>query len=73
MDNINNTEEKSPFVDEENQYGTKIQPKPRAQKEIGVDINNEFYNNIIEAGLQSKLDMSEIQSFTQASSNRNLI
>ena len=73
MDNNKTVEEKTPFVDDENQYGVKIQPKPRAQKEIGVDVNNEFYNNIIEAGLQSKLDMSEIQSFTQASSNRNLI
>lgn len=73
MDNNKTVKEKTPFVDDENQYGVKIQPKPRAQKEIGVDVNNEFYNNIIEAGLQSKLDMSEIQSFTQASSNRNLI
>ena len=28
MDNNKNMEEKTPFVDEENQYGVKIQSKP---------------------------------------------
>ena len=31
------------------------------------------FDNIINAGLDSKLDISEIQAFTQASQNRNLI
>lgn len=76
MNEINNSvnvEEQSPFVDEEGQYGIKINPQPRKKKEIGVDLNNEFYDNIISAGLQSMLDISEIESFSQASSNRNLI
>ena len=70
---INNNQEKTTFVDDENQYGIKIQPKPRKKQEIGVDTDNEFYDNIIDAGLQSKLDISSIESFSQASSNRNLV
>ena len=68
-----NQEEQSAFVNAENQYGKKIKSAPRQQQEIGVDLNNEFFNNIINAGLNSKLDISEINSFMQASQNRNLI
>ena len=71
--NNNNQEATTPFVDEESQYGIKLTPQPRKKQEIGVDTENEFYNNIIDAGLQSKLDISSIESFSQASSNRNLI
>lgn len=73
---MNTNDEKelvTPFIDDESQYGIKTEPKPRKQHEIGVDLHNEFYNNIIDAGLQSKLDISEIESFSQASQNRNLI
>lgn len=73
---MNTNDEKelaTPFIDDESQYGVKTEPKPRKQREIGVDLHNDFYNNIIDAGLQSKLDISEIESFSQASQNRNLI
>ena len=70
--NLNN-EENSAFINDENQYGKKIKPIPKQKPEIGVDTTNNFFDNIINAGLQSKLDISEIQSFTQASQSRNLI
>ena len=70
--NLNN-EENSAFVNDENQYGKKIKTIPKQKPEIGVDTTNNFFDNIINAGLQSKLDISEIQSFTQASQSRNLI
>lgn len=70
--NLNN-EENSAFINDENQYGKKIKTIPKQQPEIGVDTTNNFFDNIINAGLQSKLDISEIQSFTQASQSRNLI
>lgn len=68
-----NDNEKSAFVDDENQYGKKIETIPKQKPEIGVDTTNNFFDNIINAGLESKLDISEIQSFTQASQSRNLI
>ena len=67
------TEEQSAFVDATDQYGKKIRSMPKNKQEIGVEVNNEFYNNIIEAGLQSMLDMASIQSFSQVSQNRNMI
>ena len=73
LENGINQEEQSAFVNAENQYGKKIKSAPRQQQEIGVDLNNEFFSNIINAGLNSKLDISEINSFMQASQNRNLI
>lgn len=66
-------QEESAFVDDQNQYNRKIKSMPRQPQEIGVDTNNTFFDNIINAGLNSKIDISEIESFTQASQNRNLI
>lgn len=66
-------QEESAFVDDQNQYNRKIKSMPRQPQEIGVDTKNTFFDNIINAGLNSKIDISEIESFTQASQNRNLI
>jgi hypothetical protein len=71
--NIQSSENKSAFVDDENQYNKKIKSIPRKEPEIGVDISNSFFDNIINAGLESKLDISKIESFTQVSQNRNLV
>lgn len=74
LENSNiNDDSTSAFVNDEAQYGKKIQSIPKQKPEIGVDTNNTFFDNIINAGLDSKLDISEIQAFTQASQNRNLI
>ena len=74
LENSNiNDDNTSAFVDAEAQYGKKIQSIPKQKPEIGVDTNNTFFDNIINAGLDSKLDITEIQAFTQASQNRNLI
>lgn len=72
-ENVTQEEQQSAFVNDENQYGKKIRSVPKNKQEIGVEVDNEFYNNIIEAGLQSMLDMASIQSFSQASQNRNMI
>jgi hypothetical protein len=66
-------QEESAFVDDQDQYNKKIKSMPRQPQEIGVDTENTFFDNIINAGLNSKIDISEIESFTQASQNRNLI
>ncbi|MBO7211324.1 MAG: portal protein [Methanobrevibacter sp.] len=73
LENGINQEEVSAFVDAEDQYGKKIKSMPRQEQEIGIDTKNTFFDNIINAGLNSKIDISEIESFTQASQNRNLI
>ena len=66
-------QENSVFVNTEYQYNKKIKSIPKQDPEIGVDTDNSFFDNIINAGLESKLDISKIESFTQVSQNRNLI
>ena len=46
-----------------------IEPKP--EKQIGIDTNNSFYENIIAAGLSNKLDMSALDSFLTTTRSRD--
>ncbi len=73
MNNDLNNNETSAFVDDKNQYYRKIKSIPKKEPDVGADLHNTFFDNIINSGLVSKLDITEIQSFTQASQNRNLI
>ena len=52
-------------------YGKNPVAKPAPGKNIGIDIDGEFYDNIIDAGISSSLDVAKIQSFTQVSHNRD--
>lgn len=54
-------------------FGTKTQPIPVPEKNIGIDTDNTFYDNIIDAVKTSSLDISAIESFSQLSQNRNLV
>lgn len=52
-------------------YGKNPVAKPAPGKNIGIDVDGEFYDNIINAGVSSRLDVAKIQSFTQVSHNRD--
>ena len=67
----NENEETSIFQDDEEIYGKKITPRPAPKKNIGIDVEGNFFDNIAEAGISSKLDIAKIESFTQVSQNRD--
>lgn len=58
---------------EERIQGKKLKPTVAPEKKKDVDLKNTLYDNIINAGMNSVLNLSAIESFSQASSNRNTI
>ena len=72
-DELNDSEKESPFKENPDLYNKKIVPVLPKERNIGVDVNNEFFENILEAAQVSKLDLAEIESFSQISQNRNLV
>ena len=73
LDNIEDVDHSTLFPDASNLYNKTTEAIPAPSKEIGIDIDNQFLHNIVNAGLASKLDISAIQSFTQVSQHRNQI
>lgn len=63
--------QKTPFVNDNDIYNKKLNPIPVPGKEIGVDVKNTLFDNIINAGAVSSIDLSAIESFTQVSQNRD--
>lgn len=64
---------KSVFITDDELLGKTIKSTPAPKKEIGIDVNKEFYTNILEAAEGSQVDISKIESFTQASQDRELM
>lgn len=58
------------FIDDASQYGTKTKPVPVPEKNIGIDTDNSFFADIIDAGESGQLDISKLESFTQISQSR---
>lgn len=56
---------------EENIYGKAIKPVPKPKKEIGIDTEGDFYENIIGAIEVNKFDTSAVEAFSNVSRNRN--
>lgn len=52
-------------------YGKVIKPVPAEGTPIGVDIDGQFFRDIIEANAENKLDTSAIQSFSQLAQSRD--
>ena len=65
--------QESAFVNDDSIYGRETNSIPRPEKNIGMDVKGEFYDNIIEAGLNSQLDVAKLNSLTQISHNRDTI
>lgn len=70
QEEINQT---SAFLDDESVYGQDTKAVPKPQVGIGIDTNDTFYDNIIQAGESSRIDIAKIESFSQVSQERDLI
>lgn len=71
MDNELNTQ--TAFVNDENILSKPTKAVPKPEPNTGIDTTESLFSNIISAYEVSRLDMSEIESFSQISQNRNLI
>ena len=63
----------SVFSNEQDVYYKKTQAVPKPETNIGIDVSEVFYDNLIEAGLASQLDISKINSLSQVSQSRDQI
>ena len=66
MDNIR----KEVINNDSPDIGKRINPVPVPPVNIGIDTDNEFYSNIVEAGEANTIDISQINSFSQISNTR---
>ena len=64
-------EEKDVF--QEIDYSNKVEPIPYPDRVRDIDVNNNIYDNIIDAQDKGTLDMSAIQSFTSISRSRDQV
>ena len=65
--------EKDKFIQDSEKVGTKINPVPIPETEIGVDTANEFFKDIANLGESASIDISSLNTFTQLSQNRETL
>lgn len=65
--------EKERYQNNPDLYGRRITPVLKPEKEIGIDSKDNFYDNLLQAGLESKVDMTTINSFSGAAQNRETL
>ena len=53
-------------------FNKKTVAVPVPERNIGIDTDNSFFDNLVNLGLSSKVDLTTIESFSQISQNRNL-
>lgn len=61
----------SAIVKDDELYNKKIKPVPAPNVKKDVDFNRAFYENIIDAGMNSILDLSAFQNLNNVAQNRN--
>lgn len=54
-------------------YGKRIKSQPVPEKQIGIDTGDQFYDDLISAGMQKVLDVSAFTNFDQASQSRDSV
>lgn len=59
------------FVQNDELYNKKTKPVLAPDKKKDIDLDKTLYNNIIEAGMSSQLDMQALNSLNQVAENRN--
>lgn len=67
---MENNQKDSAFVNDTSIYGKPIKAIPKPTENIGIDTDNEFIDNIIEAGESSQIDLSAINNFTSVAQSR---
>lgn len=65
--------EESPIVKDDSFYKRQIKAVPKADPKIGIDTDGDFYDTLIAAAQESKLDIAKLESFSQISQNRNQV
>ena len=61
------------FQNDEEIYGKQVNTIPMPEKSIGLDLDHSLYDNIIQAGEASAIDLSEIEKFTHIAQNRDQV
>jgi hypothetical protein len=61
----------SAFVNDDSLYNSSIVSQPKPEKNVGIDTQGVFFDNIVNAGVASQLDISAFESFTQVSQSRD--
>lgn len=61
----------SVFINDEEQYNKKLTPVAAPDRKRDIDLDSTLYNNIIQAGISSQLDITAFDSLTQNAENRN--
>ena len=63
--------DKTAFVNDEESYNKNITPVPKPERKKDIDTNKTLYDNIIQAGLASQLDLNGLNPLNQNAENRN--
>lgn len=63
--------ENSAFVTDDELYNKPLKPTPPPERKRDIDLNNTLYDNIIEAGFSSQLDLGSLNSLNQTAESRN--
>lgn len=64
---------KTAFAKDDDLYGKVINPVPKPEKGIGIDTQHLFVNDLAYSGESSFIDITNINSFSQVSQNRETI
>lgn len=59
------------FADTEELYGKKVVAVPTPNKKRDIDVDDTLYDNIIEAGISSQLDITSLNQLNVKAQNRN--
>lgn len=64
-------ENKTAFVNDEDSYNKKMTPVPLPERKKDIDVSKTLYDNIIQAGLSSQLDLNGLNPLNQNAESRN--
>lgn len=73
MPNIHEDGATSAFVPDDKIYGKTPKVEPTPEKQIGIDTSGSFFEDIINASISNKLDLSSLDSFLNTSRSRDQI
>lgn len=71
--NENELNNNNVFQDDSSVYNKRPDVIPVPEREIGVDTKGQFYDVLVDAGINSRLDIARLESFTQVSQRRDQI
>ncbi len=71
--NLIQDENQTPIMRNDKVYHRQISPAVPDSSKIGIDIDQEFYDLLITAAQENKVDIAKLESFSQISQNRNQV